>query len=83
MELPEILKNWAAKDVKSVHSRTGEKVWFRVAKNFLDPEYSVIKSYYPEDTVVIDQVPYLCGAAQIDKVWVIGLLDPVCDFHPL
>jgi hypothetical protein len=83
VELPDSITQVLTRDIKGVHIRTGEKVWFRKVENFMNPEYGVLRDYFPESSVVIDRQPYLCGAAQTQGSWIIGLLDPDCDFHPL
>ena len=70
-------------DIPSKHYKTGERVWFRTVRNFLDPDYKVLRVYFPYDTVVLEGTSYLCGAAQTQGKWILGLLDPGCEFVPL
>jgi len=83
VELPDSLKTMTTKDIKGVEARTGEKIWFRAVENFMNPEYSVLREYFPRTSILKDGVAYLGGAAQCNKTWIVGLLDTDCNFYPL
>jgi hypothetical protein len=83
VELPEAIKQIITRDIKGVHVRTGEKIWFRKVENFMNPEYSVLREFFPDSRAVINNEPFLCGAAQTNGSWILGRLDAQCDFHPL
>jgi len=83
MILPEELERMVTQDIHAVHVETEQSVWFRKTTMWLDPEYSVLKYWFPDDQIEHEGIVYSCGAAQINGKWILGWLSPELFFHPL
>ncbi len=81
--MPVTLQSLMIKDIRASHFETKKQVWFRCKRNWTDVYFEILDYYFPEDSETYEGVPYLCGAAHIDGTWIIGFLNPSCEFIPL
>ena len=83
MDLPIQLQSLTVKDIQATHMETGNKVWFRKKTNWAEIEMQVLHNFFPDEKIVHEGNLYLCGAAQVDGLWILGWLHPDNYFEPL